>query len=295
MTDAPQTLMILVDGLGIGSHDAAVNPLAAGACPVLAGLMNRHAVPLDATMGVPGLPQSATGQTALLTGVNAAALVGGHVQGFPGAALTRVIRDHNLFDRLQERGYTATFANAYHLESIPEAYKRRPSVTTVATLKAFGAVRTTADLLAGRAVYQDLTREALRARGYTGPLATVAESARDLAAVTAAHDFTLFEYFQTDRMAHRGTEEDVRRVLGMLDGLVAELLRLRAGPRDLLVITSDHGNIEDRRTTGHTENPVPLVAVGFRAAELLGAARCITDVPGALLGLYPPRSGGESV
>jgi hypothetical protein len=38
---------------------------------------------LDASLCVPGLPQSATGQAALLTGLNAPELMGRHIEGFP--------------------------------------------------------------------------------------------------------------------------------------------------------------------------------------------------------------------
>ncbi|HXT50199.1 MAG TPA: phosphoglyceromutase, partial [Thermoanaerobaculia bacterium] len=38
---------------------------------------------LDAVLGVPGLPQSGTGQTTLFTGVNAQASIGHHVPALP--------------------------------------------------------------------------------------------------------------------------------------------------------------------------------------------------------------------
>ena len=167
---------------------------------------------------MPGVPQSATGQASLLTGCNAAEVMGRHVEGLPGPKLKELVRQKNIFSRLKERGYSCAFANAYFTDDMNEVRSRRhQSVTTVAALQAFGEVRDTAAMLGNRAVYQDLTRRFLRGRGYTGPNMTPRESAEHLLAIAAEHDFTLFEYFQTDLMAHKGTPEDVRRVLSQLE------------------------------------------------------------------------------
>ena len=106
-------LMIFVDGLGIGAEDPAVNPVHSGACPCIEGLLASHSVSIDATLGVPGLPQSATGQTTLLTGMNAAQAMGRHVEGFPNRALKDIIRAHNVYAQLAGLGLSSTFANAY--------------------------------------------------------------------------------------------------------------------------------------------------------------------------------------
>ncbi len=286
----PRTLMLFVDGFGIGPPDPAVNPFYGGHAPVLEKWLARHAVPVDAGMGVPGLPQSATGQTAMLTGVNAAAAIGRHVQGFPGGELVEVIRQHNLYDRLAALGYRSAFANAYYLESVPERLRRRrPSVTTVAALQAFGAVRDGAAMRAGRAVYHDLTREGLRERGYGGPFLTPEESALDLLRLSRCYDFTLFEYFESDKAGHRGTLEEGRVVAAKLDRLAAALEREMDPRRDLILLTSDHGNLEDMSGGQHTLNPVPLIALGHGAARLLGKVRALTDLVPALLGLYGPK------
>lgn len=286
---APRTLFILVDGLGLGADDPARNPVRGEACPCLRDLLDHHAVSLDAGMGVPGIPQSATGQTALFTGVNAAREAGRHVEGFPGPALREIIREHNIYDALSRRGYRSTFANAYYLDDMEEVRtRRRQSVTTVAALQAFGAVRDRAAMLRGEAVYQDLTRASLRERGYEGPLHTPAQSGRELAALARTYDFTVFEYFQTDRAAHKGTLADAVRVLGQLDEFLREAVRFAGGdPSHLFVLTSDHGNIEEAGSPKHSGNPVPLVAVGHGAAALKSRVRSIVDVAPALLDLYP--------
>lgn len=288
MTD--RIVLLFVDGLGIGEADPTVNPLygAEGAC--LRRLIDTHATPIDACLGVPGTPQSATGQTALLTGVNASAQMGRHIEGFPGPTLIRIIREANIFRRVQERGGLTTFANAYFVEDADEVRGwGLQSVTTVAAVSALGHVRDRLAMEMNEAVYHDVTRAALRDRGYTGPLVTPAEAADHLAAIAAAHHLTLFEYFQTDRVGHRGCMEDSRRVLRILDGLVSALAPRAERGEFLLLLTSDHGNIEDSRVKGHTRNPVPFLAVGPGGATLRERVQSLTDVAPAILEYLSPR------
>ena len=290
MSAVPKTLLLFVDGLGIGSDDPALNPLHRGACPVLEKLLRDDAVPVDATLGVAGLPQSATGQATLLCGVNAAEMMGRHIEGLPGPKLKALVREHNVLSQLIARGYTATFANAFFVDDIEVVRRRRhQSVTTVASLAAVGGVRDSGQLLRNDAVYQDLTREALRGRGYEGPFVTPRESAGHLLAIAAQHDFTLFEYFQTDLMAHKGSEADILRVLRNLDEFISAVLPFAEHPDRLFVLTSDHGNIEDGSTRRHTANPVPFVALGRDTGCLKTRMRSLADFVPALLELYPGR------
>ena len=277
-------LLLFVDGLGLGGLDPAVNPIHAGHCPHLEALLQDHAVPVDAGMGVEGLPQSATGQAAMLTGRNTAKIVGRHVEGFPGRLLREIVREHNLFTRLADRGLTSTFANAYFVDEVSQVLAGRlQSVTTVATLAAFGTVRGREQLERNDAVYQDLTRQSLVARGYTGPIVSPAEAAEHLAAIAASHHLTLFEYFQTDRAGHGGDREWVVGVLAEFDAFLGRLLARCLETGLLLVLTSDHGNIEDLSTGLHTANPVPLAARGPGADALRARVRSITDVSPVIL------------
>lgn len=280
--------MIFVDGLGMGLDHPEINPVASGASPFLRELMLEFALPIDATLGVTGMPQSATGQASLFTGSNASALMGRHMEGVPGPALKKLVSADNLYRQLAARGYRSTFANAYWAHDTAEVSgMRRQSVSTVAALSGLGEVRTRSHLLKNQAVYQDITRELLIHRGYTGPLVMPEVAAEHLVAIAAEHDFTLFEYFQTDLMAHRGSEDDVRRVLDILDRFVAEVLGLWDEDGHLFVLTSDHGNVEDVRTRHHTMNPVPFVAIGQGGYYLRERVLSLPDFVPALLKLYP--------
>jgi 2,3-bisphosphoglycerate-independent phosphoglycerate mutase len=287
----PQTLLIFVDGLGLGIDHPEINPIHSGACPFLESLIRDHAVPVEAGLDVPGLPQSATGQATLFTGLNAAKFMGRHVEGTPGPTLKAFVREHNLFDRFNALGYRSTFANAYYIDDMTEIQqRRRQSVSTVSALQAFGRVRTSADLLRDQAVYQDLTREVLAPRGYAGPVIAPEEAGRHLVRIAGEQEFTLFEYFQTDLMAHRGTEDDLRRVLSNLDRFLGVVAPGWERPGCLFLLTSDHGNIEDLRTRQHTHNPVPLVAIGIGAEHMKRGVRRLEDFLPVLLELYPARA-----
>jgi hypothetical protein len=284
----PQTIFLFIDGLGIGEDDPAVNPLLGGNCPTLVRLMREQAVPVDATLDIEGLPQSATGQTTLLTGVNGAKVIGRHKEGFPNAELRAVVRNRNLFDLLRLRGYRCTFANAYYLDGLTEEQiAARQSVTTVMTLHALGEVRQADALDRGEAVYNDLTRERLRARGYAGDLITPEEAGEHLIRIAAGYDLTLFEFFLTDLVAHKGTPQEVQEVLHRLDRFLSRVVRFAEGEGKLVMVCSDHGNIEDATTRTHTRNPVPLIAVGEGADRLRQSVQRLEDVVPALLARYP--------
>jgi len=201
-----RVLLFFIDGIGVGSDDPDQNPLASGEFPTLRLTRSRSpespAGPprqsrgVDAGMGVAGLPQSATGQTAILTGVNASAAVGHHVSGFPGPTLRRILFDRSLLKQIREQGRSATFLNAFRPEyfEMPHA-QRRLSATSLATLASGARFRSWEDLLEGRAVTHDLTHWRVRERGYDLPLRTPEEAGAIIAAEAMQNDFSLFEYF----------------------------------------------------------------------------------------------------
>jgi phosphopentomutase len=72
-------------------------------------------------------------------------------------------------------------------------------------------------------------------------------------------------------------------VLASLDRFVGALLDRLDPARDLLVLASDHGNLEDLGTKTHTRNPVPLVALGAGAGRFADA-RSVLDVTPRVVG-----------
>jgi hypothetical protein len=133
--------------------------------------------------------------------------------------------------------------------------RRRLSATSLATMASGAPFRTWADLLEGRAVVHDLTHWRVREWGYDLPLRTAEEAGAIIAQEASTQDFSLFEYFETDRAGHDQDRERARRCLTDIDrALQVALSRLDPGSTTVIV-ASDHGNVEDQRVKTHTLNP----------------------------------------
>jgi len=280
--------MVFLDGVGLGENDPERNPLAAARMPNFRDLIGGAPVagtaarsepgtvfrPIDARLGHEGLPQSATGQTSLLTGRNGAAIMGRHYGPWPGPTLIRELQEDTLF---HHAAGSAALANAY-----PEGYFRalkgrrfRSNAPVTAaraagvTLFGLGAYRT------GDALAADVTGGAFRAIDATLPTLTPEEAGRRLARLARRHAFTFFDLWVTDRLGHEQRFADGVRLLEAIDGLLAGAL---PGLGDAtLVLTSDHGNLEDLGSRRHTQNRVPLLAVG-PGAGAFDAADDLMDV-----------------
>lgn len=301
-------LFVMVDGVGIGSRDAGKNPLArhrtllshfddgGGTALPRGGRVGA----LDATLGVPGRPQSATGHTTLLTGINAARHLGRHLLGFPNARLRELLARTNLFLDLARRGKRAAFANAFraaYLDALglPHQGSRnepplpvaprviRPAASTVAYATLGLPFRVLDDLREGKALYHDITARRAREAGCDVPLRTPREAAEILLEIARGCDLAFFEHFSTDEVGHARDFEAAREVLEILDEFLHHLVEgLRDG--EALVVTSDHGNLEDLTIRQHTLNPVPVLGFGA-AAPLVPALGSLLDVHPTLLHL----------
>lgn len=297
-----RVLFVFLDGVGLGPPGTA-NPLSTTSLPAFATLAGGHAWtaeaparatphhvvrPIDATLGVEGLPQSGTGQATLFTGVNCAAVVGRHFGPFPHSATHPVLARENVFHKIQQANgrAPAAFANAYPPRFFEHVRRRRRwTVTTRCCMEADVPIRGLDDLRAGRALTADLTGHGWAPLGHDVLAITEYEAGQQLAALTRAHAFTLYEYFLTDKAGHGRLDRPAADVLGALDRFFQALLDAWDPANELLLITSDHGNLEalDRKT--HTRHPVPLIAYGRGAAHFADATS-IADVTPCLAELF---------
>lgn len=281
-----RVLMIFLDGVGIGRRDPASNPFFVGDFPAfreLAGhdlfhlqrreFQNHHTslLPLDATLGVPGLPQSGTGQTALFTGENAPRLIGRHFGPYPYSLLRPLIAAKSIFRRLTSCGITPVLANAYP-QRFFDHLARHPSRITVppyACMQAGIPLYQAGDLARGVGISADITGAGWHTLGYPATkVISHAAAGHRLVRLLEEHEFVLFEYWKTDHAGHAQDPDVACAALGALDGLLAGVLEKMDFRRDLLFITSDHGNLEDLRVKTHTRNPVPALLHGHRHQEM---------------------------
>ena len=293
MTTEPSVLLFFIDGLGIGKrgafnpfdtlHDAAPLAVFQGEDPE--SFLDGIVVPTDPCLGVEGRPQSASGQTTILTGVNAPALLGYHKQGFPNKALLEIIQTHSIFRQLRNAGVEPiTFANAYTNRFFEER-PRWVSATTAAVEAAGIAFRTVADLKVGSALFQDFTNKILLERGEDVTEQSAEEAATILASVTAANRFTLYEYFLTDKAGHAQDMPMAKRILTQLALFIRKLLMKIDLNQTTVILTSDHGNIEDLTSRNHTLHAVPTIVWGAQRERIAARIETLADITPAIVAL----------
>lgn len=273
-------LFLFLDGVGLGDDDATRNPLAAAELPTLTALLDgarplaatprsstRLAlfVPTDATLGVGGPPQSATGQAALLTGRNVPAEIGGHWGPKPNPAVADVLRAGSIFHELQQAGRRSALLSGYpqrYFDAIASgrrSYSAIPLAATAAGLALAGED----DVRAGRALGADFTNAFWRSDLNSDvPVYTPREAGRRLAAAASPYDFALFEHWVTDYVGHRGSLSDGIAVVEQFDQVLGGVLDVWDLAHDVVIVTSDHGNLEDLSHRHHTLNRVPTLVIG---------------------------------
>lgn len=297
-----RVVVVFLDGVGLGSDDPEVNPLAAARMPVLINLLGgarpvrsvdrvrgplASLVPTDASLGVPGKPQSASGQAALVTGLNVPELVGEHYGPRPNQPIRAILDGKTLFTQALAGGSSVAFANAY-----PQGYfdavnrgKRLHGAIPHAVQAAGIRLRTAEDLRAEQALSVDLTNAGWRnGMGYSDmPQWTARQAGHVLGGLSATHDLTFFDNWVTDVVGHHNDMAEALKLLADLDEFLDGLLAAVDLEETLIVITSDHGNLEDTSVRGHTLNPVATVVIGAGQRAVAEQISSLIDITPALL------------
>jgi hypothetical protein len=297
-------LFMFVDGIGLGPNNPNINPFARADMPVLQSLlggyrmvastaphhtMRASLLALDACLGVAGMPQSATGQAVLLTGKNIPAEMGYHFGPWPNDQVAKHLENGNIFRTLKSAGIESAFFNAYperYFDSITSG-KRLYSSIPLAVISAGIPLRNTQDLIAGQALSADFTGQGWHEHlGMTDtPLITPYQAGSRLAELAHAYQFSFFEYWLSDYAGHGQNMDEACRLLETFDQVLDGLLSRWDDASDLLLITSDHGNMEDLSTRRHTMNPVPALLVGAPAIrrDFIARLNSLTDITPAIL------------
>lgn len=280
-----RVLIVFLDGVGIGGDDAGTNPFLNARLPVFDRLRAEGTFTgLDATLGVPGLPQSGTGQTSLFTGTNAAQQFGRHFGPWVPTALRHQLARENLLSRAKAAGRSVAFANAYPEElfeprtaTVRNARDPLRAGPPIVALGAGVLTRHTDALQRGDAVASEITNDGWREhlKRTQLPQVTAHDAGRNLARIAAQHDLTLFAHYSTDYVGHRGHMEEAVAALEKVDAFLGGIVADRT--EDMLVaVVSDHGNLEDV-SAGHTYNPALGLFFGARH-EHFRNANALPDV-----------------
>ena len=106
-----------------------------------------------------------------------------------------------------------------------------------------------------------------------------------LAQLAQKIDLAFFEYWLSDTAGHRQDMQAALNILETLDGVLGSLIENWNHQEGLILITSDHGNLEDLSTRRHTNNPVPALLIGDQSLRQRFAAglQDLTDITPAIL------------
>lgn len=304
-----RVIFLFLDGVGLGADDPASNPLVAGHYPTLEQLLVGHPptlstgrlstphaelIPTDAHMGVRGRPQSATGQAAILTGINAPQRLGEHYGPRPDARVRAVLDEGSIFKQLRTAGLRGYFCNAY-----PQGYfdavnrgKRLLSAVPYAATVGGQALLNAADIYAGRALAADFTNAGWRDHlGYDDvPVYTPAEGGQLLWRIAQAYAFVFFEHWVTDTLGHQQDLAGAVANFQRFDAFLGGLLAVADLENTLIIISSDHGNVEDCRHGKHTENPALTLVLGAARQQSAEKIQSLVDFVPAIedfLGIKP--------
>jgi hypothetical protein len=292
-----RVLFIFLDGVGLGVDDQRVNPFSCASTPHLENLLGgkklfSSSIPaesdkasllaLDPNLGVAGLPQSATGQAALLTGLNVPAMIGEHYGPKPNSQIAEIIREDNLFKRVVRVGKSAALLNAYpprYFHGI-ESGKRLLSAIPLAVTSSGLSLFTQDDFYRREAMSADFTGEGWRTMlGYKdSPVISPLQAGHLLAKLAEKFEFSMFEYWASDYAGHG---QDMTKAIGLIelfDQVLGGLVESWHHDEGLIFISSDHGNLEDLSTRRHTSALVPGIVIGNHRHEFCDGLNDLTNV-----------------
>jgi hypothetical protein len=296
-----RVLFIFLDGIGLGENNPETNPFARAQMPNLNQLLDgrsllKEAAPfhgeraslvaVDPAVGVKGLPQSATGQAILLTGINIPAELGYHYGPKPNPEVAAYLKEATLFSRFVKEGKKAALLNAYpprYFDGI-DSGKRLYSSIPLAVISAGLPLFRHEDLFAGRALSADFTGEGWRTMlGFRdAPMLEAAQAGAKLASLAKRYDFSLFEYWASDYAGHKQQMENAIQLMETFDAVLGGLIE--AWEDGMILITSDHGNMDDLSTRKHTAANVPALVIGDKSAreEFTRDMKALTDIAPAI-------------
>lgn len=303
-------LFLFLDGVGLGADNSQINPFSIANLPNLTRILDGRRLlldsivdekpvitdsatllALDSIMGVQGVPQSATGQATLLTGNNIPKLIGEHYGPKPTREIAAHLNNGNLFSKIIVKGYKAALLNAYPpgyfagIQSGRRLYSAIPQAVTAAKIPLY----TQDQLKSGEALAADFTGEGwlqhLKIEGI--PILTPRQAGLKLNQLSKNFHLALFEYWLSDTVGHRQDMDMALSILEILDSVLGGLLESWDYNDGLILITSDHGNLEDLSTRRHTLNPVPALLIGDRGIRERFAANLhdLTGITPAILNL----------
>ncbi len=292
--------MIFIDGVGIGKEDYLSNPFFKygfktftnifGEIPSLDNqylqTKDSFIFPTDARLGVEGLPQSGTGQTAIFCGMNAPKFVGKHFGPFPYSTTVPIIEKDNILKYYLNKKQKVSFVNAYPKQFFEyiKSGRGRLSVTTLSCKLSGVRLNTATDVRNGKALTAEITNDRwIKRLNYKLPTVSSQLAARRILRIAEKNKFTLYEYFLTDHLGHGRDVGDFELVMRTLDDFLYSVMTMMDTKNMTLIICSDHGNFEDISIKTHTLNPSLTITSGKYAEKLSNRIKDLTQIKPAII------------
>jgi 2,3-bisphosphoglycerate-independent phosphoglycerate mutase len=295
---------IFWDGVGYGKKDSEINPFFSASLPTFRHLFAGNLPslsfkkfssetvslsPVNTTLRIPGLPQSGTGQTAIMTGMNASKFVGKHFGPHPYSTLIPIIKEKNLFIQLQKMNKTFFFANGYPKRYFDYIFGPKGRVPTIALsyISSGKSLNTHEEVKRQTAISADIAGTRWSELGHPDIEPLNSYDAGKLFYQTGKNlDLIFFEYFVTD---HAGHSQDMPMAIDMLermDDFIAGIVEKFDFEKDIILMISDHGNIEDLSIKTHTKNPVPLIVIGKQHSYFSSRIKNLTHITPVIISYF---------
>ncbi|HQF42126.1 MAG TPA: metalloenzyme [Ignavibacteriaceae bacterium] len=293
-------LMIFIDGVGIGKKNYQFNPFFKygfktfekifGEIPSLENQRlsknGCYLFPVDANLGVEGLPQSGTGQVSIFCGMNAPKFIGKHFGPFPYSTTIPVINDSNILKSFIDANKKAFFANAYPqvFFNYLESGKSRLNVTALSAKLSGMRLNDVNDVIAGNALTAEITNERWNKNlNYKLDVMSPENAAERLLNIAEKNDFTLYEFFLTDHLGHNRIANEFNQIYSNIDNFLFTILSKINSSNLTLIVCSDHGNFEDLSVKTHTNNPALGISAGKHAEKFAEEIINLTNIKPTIL------------
>lgn len=290
-------LLLFVDGVGLGEDDPQVNPFCVANLPTLHTFTQgkrwtRHTgrqetsrgvfLPTDPRLGVAGRPQSGSSQAVILTGINVPQRIGEHYGPKPNLATREIINQDNFFMQVRRAGGQTALLDAYPpslLKSIGRG-KTLPSSIQQSAIASGQMLLDVDALRRGEAITAEWTGQEWHShlKLTDTPIYTPQEAGKRLAELAQKYHFSMHSHWMTDYVGHRGTIAEGVTLLERLDGVIEGILSVWDDENGLVILTSDHGNLEQLDDRHHTENDVPTLVIGSFAKRFADGFHALTDI-----------------
>ncbi len=169
------------------------------------------------------------------------------------------------------------------------------NIFVYAARKAGARLRTWADVRRGEALTGSMTNELENAFNFSAfdvpplPRHTPQSAAAVLVKLSAEHDFVFYKYQLADLVSHSGRVELARETFAAIEQFAAAVLDGTDPDETTLVITSDHGHLEQVGFShGHPKSNVPTWWFGPTADDVVDLLHTPQGIFAALSGRMQP-------